>query len=188
MSIPPNETIAESIVHQTTQTSQNYSFTHSSVGGQSSSDSFTVTDTRQFNENLNQTTTFDDSDSNASFGGVTSFSNQSEFDYLLQYTTAGADYQMEFDKLYGLETAGIDKIPEFEVRPSDFFQHFFIPLSADLTVGEYSQPSGDGQPLSLATWRGDANLVVGPAEEKVLGQRLSRYRNDRPICLRHRRP
>jgi hypothetical protein len=139
------------------------------VGGQSSSDSFTVTDTRQFNENLNQTTTFDDSDSNASFGGVTSFSNQSEFDYLLQYTTAGADYQMEFDKLYGLETAGIDKIPEFEVRPSDFFQHFFIPLSADLTVGEYSQPSGDGQPESLATWRGDANLVVGPAEEKVLG-------------------
>lgn len=169
VSIPPNETIAESIVHQTAQTSQNYSFSHSSVGGQSSSDSFTVTDTRQFNENLNQTTTFDDSDSNASFGGLTSFSNQSEFDYLLQYTTAGADYQMEFDKLYGLETAGIDKIPEFEVRPSDFFQHFFIPLSADLTVGEYSQPSGDGQPESLATWRGDANLVVGPAEEKVLG-------------------
>jgi hypothetical protein len=169
VSIPPNETIAESIVHQTAQTSQNYSFSHSSVGGQSSSDSFTVTDTRQFNENLNQTTTFDESDSNASFGGTTSFSNQSEFDYLLQYTTTGADYQMEFDKLYGLETAGIDKIPEFEVRPSDFFQHFFIPLSADLTVGEYSQPSGEGQPLSLATWRGDANLVVGPAEEKVLG-------------------
>lgn len=169
VSIPPNETIAESIVHQTAQTSQNYSFSHSSVGGQSSSDSFTVTDTRQFNENLNQTTTFDESDSNASFGGTTSFSNQSEFDYLLQYTTSGADYQMEFDKLYGLETAGIDKIPEFEVRPSDFFQHFFIPLSADLTVGEYSQPSGEGQPLSLATWRGDANLVVGPAEEKVLG-------------------
>lgn len=169
VSIPPNETISESVVHQTTQTSQNYSISHSSVGGQSSSDSFTVSDTRQFNENLNQTTTFNDSDSNASFGGSTSFSNQSEFDYLLQYTTSGADYQMEFDKIYSLEATGIDKIPEFEVRPSDFFQHFFIPLSAQLTVGEYSQPSGQGQPLSLATWRGDANLVVGPAEAKVLG-------------------
>ena len=169
VSIPPNETISESIVHQTTQTSQNYSFSHSSTAGQSSSDTLSFTDTRQFNENLNQTVTFDDSDSNASFGGETSFSNQSEFDYLLQYTTSGADYQMEFDKIYSQEATGIDKIPEFDVRPSDFFQHFFIPLSAELTVGEYSEPSGEGEPRSLATWRGDANLVVGPAQYKVLG-------------------
>jgi len=169
VSIPPNETISEAIVHQTTQTSQNYSVSHSSVGGQGSSNSFTFTDTRQFNQNLNQTTTYNLSDSSASFGGFTSFSNQSEFDYLLQYTTSGADYQMEFDKIYSQTAAGIDKIPEFQVRPSDFFQHFFIPLSAQLTVGEYSEPSGEGEPQSLATWRGDANLVVGPAEAKVFG-------------------
>jgi hypothetical protein len=169
VSIPPNETLSESIVHQTAQTSQNYSFTHTSVGGQSSSESFTFTDTRQFNQNLNQTTTYDVSNSNASFGGINSFSNQSEFDYLLQYTTSGADYQMEWDKIYSQMATGINKIPEFEVRPNDFFPHFFIPLSADLTVGEYSEPSGEGEPLSLATWRGDANLVVGPAEAKVFG-------------------
>jgi len=169
VSIPPNETISEAIVHQTTQTSQNYSFTHSSVAGQSSSDTFTFTDTRQFNENLNQTTTYNVSDSNASFAGVSSFSNQSEFDYLLQYTTQGADYQMEFDKIFAEEATGINKIPEFDVRPTDFFQHFIIPLSADLTVGEYSNPSGEGYPSALATWRGDANLVVGPAEAKVFG-------------------
>jgi hypothetical protein len=169
VSIPPNETITEAIVHQTAQTSQNYSFTHSSVAGQSSSDSFTFTDTRQFNQNLNQTTTYTFSDSSASFGGISSFSNQSEFDYLLQYTTAGADYQMEWDKIYSQEATGINKIPEFEVRPTDFFPHFFIPLSADLTVGEYSNPSGEGEPLALATWRGDANLIVGPAEARILG-------------------
>jgi hypothetical protein len=169
VSIPPNETTAISVAHQTAQTSQDYSISHSSVGGQSSSDSFTFSDTRQFNENLNQTTTYNESDSNASFGGESSFSNQSEFDYLLQYTTSGADYQMEFDKTYSLEATGINKIPEFEVRPTDFFQHFFIPLSAELTVGEYSNPAGDGQPEALATWRGDANLVVGPLEAKVLG-------------------
>lgn len=169
ISIPPNESITEALVHQTAQTSQNYSFSHSSVGGQSSSNSLTVTDTRQFNQNLNQTTTYNHTDSSASFGGLTSFSNQSEFDYLMQYTTAGADYQVEFDKIYALEAAGIDKIPEFQIRPSNFFQHFIIPLSAQLTVGEYSQPSGAGQPQSLATWRGDANLVVGPAQAKVFG-------------------
>ena len=63
----------------------------------------------------------------------------------MQYTTAGADYQMEFDKIYSQQAAGINKIPEFQVRPSDFFQHFVIPLSAQLTVGEYSEPSGDGR-------------------------------------------
>jgi hypothetical protein len=169
VSIPPNESISEAIVHQTAQTSQNYSFSHSSVGGQSSSNSFTFSDTRQFNQNLNQTTTYNISDSNASFGGFTSFNNQSEFDYLMQYTTAGADYQMEFDKIYSQQAAGINKIPEFQVRPSDFFQHFVIPLSAQLTVGEYSEPAGTGEPQSLATWRGDANLVAGPLEAKVLG-------------------
>ncbi len=168
VSIPPNETLSEAITHQTAQTSQNYSFTHSSVGGQGSSDSFTFTDTRQFNQNLNQTTTYDISNSNATFGGITSFSNQSEFDYLLQYTTSGADYQMEWDKIYSQEAVGINKIPEFEVRPTDFFQHFFIPLSAELTVGEYSEPTS-GEDVGLATWRGDANLVVGPAEAKVFG-------------------
>jgi hypothetical protein len=169
VSIPPNETYSAAVVHQTAQTSQNYSFTHSSVSGQSSSDSFTFTDTRQFNQELEQTTTFNISDSSASFGGVNNFSNESEFDYLLHYTTSGADYQMEFDKIYSQEAVGIDKVPEFTIRPYDFFQHFFIPLSAQLTFGEYSEPSGEGEPYSLATWRGDANLVIGPALAKVFG-------------------
>jgi hypothetical protein len=169
VSIPPNETLSAAIVHQTAQTSQNYSFSHSSVGGQGSSETFTFTDTRQFNQNLNQTTTYNFSDTSASFGGISSFSNQSEFDYLLQYTTSGADYQMEFDKTYSEEAVGINKLPEFQVRPNDFFQHFIIPLSTQVTFGEYSEPSGTGEPQSLATWRGDANLVVGPADVKVFG-------------------
>lgn len=168
-SIPPNETLSEAIVHQTAQTSQNYSFTHSSVGGQSSSNSFTFTDTRQFNENFNSTLTYDYSTSSASFAGINSFSNQSEFDYLLQYTTTGADYQMEWDKIYSQEAVGINKIPEFDVRPTNFFQHFIFPLSAELTVGEYSNPAGEGYPQALATWRGDANLVAGPIDAKVFG-------------------
>ncbi|HEY1884284.1 MAG TPA: hypothetical protein VGG51_14745, partial [Candidatus Cybelea sp.] len=121
------------------------------------------------NQNLNQTVTFTDSDSSASFGGESSFSNESEFDYLMQYTTAGADYELEFDKTYSEEATGINKIPEFTVRPANFFQHFIIPLSAQLVVGEYSNPAGDGQPVALATWRGDANLVAGPIQAKVLG-------------------
>ncbi len=159
------------------------------VGGQSSSNSFTFTDTRQFNQNLNQTITYDISDSSASFGGINQFSNQSEFDYLLQYTTSGADYQMEFDKIYAQEAVGINKIPEFEVRPTDFFQHFIIPLSA-ATNGRRIQQSGrrGRSRRRLATWRGDANLVAGPDGRKSLRKRLPGNGDGRSICLRHRRP
>ncbi len=167
--VPPNESLTGAVVHQTQQTSQNYSFNHSGVGGQSSSNTFTFTDTRQFNQFLNQATSLNISESSSNFGDSSSFSHTTEFDYLLHYTTTGADYQMEYNKTFTDIGFGINKIPEFQVRPYDFFQHFIFPISAQLTLGEYSQPSGAGEPQSLATWRGDAGLVFGPAVAKVFG-------------------
>ncbi len=75
---------------------------------------------------------------------------------------------MEYDKTYSQQAVGINKIPEFQVRPNDFFQHFFIPLSAQLTFGEYSDPPVKAA-VSLATWRGDAGLVAGPARRRCFG-------------------
>lgn len=161
--VPPNETLSGAIVHQTQNTSQNYSYSHSSVGTQSSSNSFSFTDTRQFNQALNQTVSYNVSNSSSNFGEA-SFNATAELDYLLHYTTTGADYQLEYDKTFAQQPFGIDKIPEFQVRPYDFFQHFIFPMSAQLTVGEYSEPTSQ-----LATWRGDAGLVLGPALAKVFG-------------------
>jgi hypothetical protein len=161
--IPPNETLSAAVVHQTQNTSQNYSYNHSSVGTQSNSNSFSFTDTRQFNSLLNQTVSLNLSNSSSNFG-ESSFNSTAEFDYLLHYTTAGADYQLEYDKTFAQDPFGIDKIPEFQVRPYDFFQHFVFPISAQLTLGEYSEPT-----TQLATWRGDAGLVFGPALAKVFG-------------------
>lgn len=166
--IPPNETLTGAIVHQTEHTSQNYSFSHTSVGTQSSSDSFSFTDTRQFNQFLNQAVSLNISDSATNFI-ESSFTHSTEFDYLLHYTTTGADYQMEYNKTLTDQGFGINKLPEFQVRPYDFFQHFIFPISAQLTFGEYSEPSGAGEPTSLATWRADAGLVLGPALAKVFG-------------------
>jgi hypothetical protein len=167
ISIPPNETYSASVVHQTAQASQNYSFNSSVVGGQSSSNAFTFTDTRQFNKFFGQALSYNIAESSASFAGQSSFSNQSNLDYLLHYTTTGADYQMEFNKYYTLQPTGINKIPEFTIRPYDFFQHFVIPMSAQLTFGEYSQPATTTQ--SLATWRGDADWTIGPALARIFG-------------------
>lgn len=164
ISIPPNESINGQIEHQTTNTSQNYSFNRSSVGSQSSSDSFAFTDTRQFNKNFNQAISFNLSSSSSSFGSQASSSNVATFDYLAHYTTAGADYQLEYNKTYTQQPYGVDKVPEFQVRPYDFFQHFIFPISAQLTAGEYSEPSNQ-----FATWRVDGGLVLGPALAKVFG-------------------
>ena len=83
------------------------------------------------------------SNSSSNFIGESSFNASTEFDYLMHYVTAGADYQLEFDKTYSQQGFGINKIPELQVRPNEFFPHFFIPLSAQLTVGEYSEPPAD---------------------------------------------
>ena len=166
--VPPNEALTASIVHQTDRASQNYSFSHNSVGTQSSSNTFSFTDTRQFNQFLNQAVSLNISDSSTNYIEST-FSHTTEFDYLMHYTTTGADYQMEYNKTYTDEGFGINKIPEFQVRPYDFFQHFIFPMSAQLTFGEYSEPSGEGAPTSLATWRADAGVVLGPALAKVFG-------------------
>jgi hypothetical protein len=166
--VPPNESLTGAIVHQGERASQNYSFSRNSVGTQSSSDTFTFTDTRQFNQFLNQAVSLNMSNSSTNY--ITStFSHTTEFDYLMHYTTTGADYQVEYNKTYTDQGFGINKIPEFQVRPYDFFQHFIFPMSAQLTFGEYSEPSGSGEPTSLATWRGDAGLVLGPALAKVFG-------------------
>lgn len=154
--VPPNEALTGALVHQTEKTSQNYSYSFNSVGSQSSSTSLSFTDTRQFNQALNQAVSFNISNSSTNFGESSS-SHTAEFDYLMHFTTAGADYQMEYSKTFAQDSFGIDKIPEFQVRPFDFFQHFFIPMSAQLTFGEYSEPTS-----LLATWRGDAGLVLGP--------------------------
>ena len=155
------------------QTSQNYSFSHSSVGGQSSSDSFTVTDTRQFNENLNQTTTFDRERQQCKL----------RRDDVVQQSVGVRLPAAVHDFGRGLsdgvrqalrsgERPASTKSRSSKCGPADFFQHFFIPLSADLTVGEYSQPSGEGQPESLATWRGDANVVGGTPPRKRFSEAI----------------
>ena len=161
--IPPNESLTGAIVHQTQNTSQNYSFTRSTVGTESESNSLSFTDSRQFNENLSQDISYNISNSSSNYG-ESSFNAQSEFDYLMHYTTEGADYQLEYDKTFAQQPYGINKIPEVTVRPNDFFQHFLFPMSAQLVVGEYSEPT-----TQLATWRTDAGIVLGPATAKVFG-------------------
>jgi hypothetical protein len=162
--LPPNENVSGTVAHQTLKTSQSYQFQRSSVGLQSSSDSIGFTDNRQFNQTLSNALNFTMSTSQSNYAGFASSNTNSTFDDLTHFTTPGADYQLTYDKTFARQPYGIDKLPELQIRPYNFFQHFVVPMSANFTIGEYSQPS-----TSFSTSRADLAFVIGPEIAKVFG-------------------
>lgn len=163
-SLPPNSSFSSTVTHQSPHTSQTYGFNRSAVGTQSSSDTVSFTDTRQFNEALSQQVNFNLSSSQSNYGGFASANSTATFNALTHYTTKGADYQMLIDKTFTAQPFGINRVPEFQVRPYQFFSHFAVPLSAQFTAGEYSEPS-----TPISTSRADLAFVLGPAVAKVYG-------------------
>jgi hypothetical protein len=162
--IPANTSFQGQIAHTSLHTSQTYSFNRSTVGSQSSSDTFSFTDNRQFNPSLSNALSFNLSSSQSTIGDSTSSNTSSHFTDLYHYTTSGADYQMTFDKTFAQTPFGIDKLPEIQIRPTHFLSHLFIPASADFTFGEYSEPSND-----FSSQRADMAFVFGPLIEKIFG-------------------
>jgi hypothetical protein len=156
--VPANESISGTIAHQTMRTSQNYQFSRNSTGSQAGSDSFGFSDNRQFNQALSNALNFTMSSSNSNYGGITSSNSSATLNDLWHFTTAGADYQLTYNKTFSQQPYGINKLPEVQIRPYKFFDHFVIPTSANFTIGEYSQPSN-----SFSTARTDLAFVLGPA-------------------------
>lgn len=165
--LPANESFNGTVVHQTAHTSQNYTFARSSVGSQSSSNSINFTDNRQFNRALSQAVSFSLSNSQASYGGVSSENSTAHFNSLTHYSTTGADYQLTIDKTFTQQPYGINRLPELVIRPYKFFPKFVIPLSAQFTAGEYSEPSN-----GFASQRANLNFNIGPELLKVYGSQF----------------
>jgi hypothetical protein len=162
--LPANTSISATLAHQTLHSSQQYGFSRSAVGSQSSNDSFSFTDNRQFNQSLSNALNFTLSSSSSTFGGVGSSNSTATFDNLTHLTTAGADYQLTIDKTIAQQAYGIDKLPELQIRPYKFFPHFVIPTSANFTIGEYSEPSD-----AFSTQRADMAFILGPEIARVFG-------------------
>ncbi len=170
--VPPNESLSAMVVHQTQKASQNYTFSHSSVGTQSSATTFAFSDTQQFNQALSEALNFSFSSNQSSFGGFNESTSSSNVNSLTHLTTKGADYQLVYNKTYTQTPFGDDTIPELQIRPYDFFQHFIFPLSAQFTIGQYSEPTN-----RLSTSRADLAFVLGPVLAKVFGSDLQASAN-----------
>lgn len=162
--LPANESMTFAISHQTQKDSQNYTFTHTAVGTQSQSNALTYADTIQFNPELSESINFSLTNSESNYGGFSSANASATIDSVLHWTTKGADYELTWDKSYSRVPYGDNEIPQLQIRPYEFFPHFIFPVSAQFTVGEYSEPSN-----AFHTQRGDLDFVLGPAIYKVFG-------------------
>lgn len=166
--VPTNSSFAGQIVHATAHASQNYSYNHSAVGSQSSTDAFAFTAMNQITPSFSQSENFSLSRSQSDYGNFFSSNSTAHVTTLTHLVTRGADYQLIVDKTFAQQPYGIDKLPELQVHPYDFFQHFVFPMQASFTVGDYSQPS-----TSFSTSRADLAFVLGPALYQVFGSSFS---------------
>ncbi|HEY9084475.1 MAG TPA: hypothetical protein VIN40_00830 [Candidatus Tyrphobacter sp.] len=162
--LPANSTINLNVVHQTLKDSQDYTFTHSSVGTQSSSNAISFSDTIGFTPTLSEALNFSMTNSQANYGGFSSSNASATIDSVLHWTTRGADYQLTWSKSYSRVPYGDNKIPELAIRPYAFFPHFVFPVSAQFTIGQYSEPSN-----AFSSQRADLAFVLGPALYRVFG-------------------
>ncbi len=162
--LPANTSFTGTVAHTSLHTSQTYGFTRSAVGSQSSSNSLSFTDNRQFTQQLSNGINFNLASSQSDFAGVGSSNSTAHFQDLVHYTTPGADYQMTLDKTFAKTPYGINKLPELQIRPYKFLPHFTIPTNASFTVGEYSEPSN-----AFSTQRADMTFGFGPLIENIFG-------------------
>ncbi len=162
--LPANTAINLNVIHQTQKDSQDYSFTHSAVGTQSSSNAISFADTIAFTPTLSEALNFSMTNSNSNYGGFTSSNASATIDSVLHWTTKGADYELTWDRTYSRVPYGDNELPQVAIRPYAFFPHFVFPVSAQFTIGEYSEPSN-----AFHTQRADLAFVLGPALYKVFG-------------------
>jgi hypothetical protein len=163
-SLPPNTSFNGSVIHTGARSSQNYQFSRSAVGSQSSSNSFSFTDTRQITVKLTQAETFQLLRSSTNYGGSASSNASAHFNSLTHLTTAAADYTLTFDKTFSQMPFSYDKLPELQIRPYAFLKHFLVPIQPTFTIGSYSEPSN-----KFHTTRADLLFVLGPELMKVFG-------------------
>jgi len=162
--LPANESFNGTVVHQTAHTSQNYTFSRSQVGTQSSSNSLAFTDNRQLNQRLSQAVSFNLSSSQSSFNGFSSSNSTAHFNALTHYSTSADDYLLTIDKTFAQQPYGINKLPELQIRPYKFLSHFIFPVNAQFTAGEYSEPSN-----GFSSQRVDMSFGLGPELLRVFG-------------------
>jgi hypothetical protein len=149
--------------------SQAYTFTRQSSGGQSSSDSFGFTDTRQFGPTMQNSFSANLSRTQNGFTAGTFVSNNTaDVNDLFHWSTNALDYQLTYQKTFAQTPYGLNKEPELQITPRLFLQHFVFPIAPTLTIGQYNEPQ-----TPETTSRADLGLNMGPLLYNFLGSQFT---------------
>ncbi len=161
---PPSTSMQIGVAHQGLRAQQTYAFSRSAVGSQSSSNSILFTDSRQINSRISNIFNYTQSSTQSSFSGSSSSNVTGEVKNITTVNEPSYNSTITFDRSYTQQPYGDYKLPEIQIRPSRFFPHFLVPLSAQFIVGEYSEPTNQ-----FATQRADMSFAAGPALYNIFG-------------------
>jgi hypothetical protein len=167
VNFPSTQSLSAQIAHSGLTESQTYQYSRNNTGGQSSSDSFGFSDTRQFSTTLQNNFTADLSRTSTTVGTFIS-NNTANVNDLLHWSSSVADYELNFQKQFAKTPFGINKEPELQVTPHMFLSHFIFPIAPTLTIGQYNEPQ-----TPETTSRADLALNMGPALYTIYGNQFS---------------
>ncbi|MDH2910042.1 MAG: hypothetical protein HKL92_01835 [Candidatus Eremiobacteraeota bacterium] len=165
---PPSTSMQIAFAHQGTHAQQNYSFSRSAVGSQSSSDSLAFSDSRQINAQVSNSFNYTQASTQSSFSGTNSSNVTGHVTNTTTFNERSYNSTITFDRSYTQQPSGDYKLPEIQIRPNRFFPHFLVPLSAQFYIGQYSEPTNH-----FATQRADMSFVAGPALYNIYGSTFS---------------
>ncbi|HEV8020646.1 MAG TPA: hypothetical protein VGP41_05240, partial [Candidatus Lustribacter sp.] len=117
ISLPANTAVAAGLTKNSGKDSQNYSYSHQSTGGQTTTDNYGISDTYTFSQKLSNSFTSSYTDNSSSFDNVTTTSTTLHYNDDLHLTGNTWDYDLTLDRYDVPTPSGVNKLPELLLRP-----------------------------------------------------------------------
>jgi hypothetical protein len=162
-SLPPQYTLNAAVDHADTRGDhQDYSFSRSSTGAQSSTDNYGFTDHLQLSQQLQNdlAISYTTSSSGGYYGIAGGTTDTLHFEDLVHYMSHAYDYDLTYDRYDSSVDSNVQKEPELTIRPLyQIFPDFkAVPITEQYTIGLYEDPTAN-----LQTGRAEARIQLGPA-------------------------
>ncbi len=175
VTLPPQYDLSAAIDHGDARGDrQNYSFRRQSTGSFSQTNDFGVTDHHAFSQRLSNDVSLSYTTS-ASDAGYAASSHTLHYNTLTHFSGNSYDYDLTFDKYDSTLQNNVQKEPELMIRPrSPLFPGFkLLPITAQYTIGEYSDPTAGDNATGLTSSRAEGRFQFGPGLAHLLGSDLS---------------
>lgn len=161
--LPASYSLGGSLVHNSSHSSENYQFSRSLTGSQSTSDNLAFIDQLQLSPKFSQGFNVSYTGYTSAYPGQLSTSTSTlHLQTLSHWFTKAADYTLTVDRTDSQQPFGYDREPELQIIPHFGFESYRVPFQLQMTYGYYVE-----QQNRFSTERADFALNLGPALFKV---------------------